>query len=61
MASPYRRQALELYRLLIRGASHVMPTQAGRDFMIRRVRSEFRAHRNETDIPRSAKLRLQVK
>ena len=41
--------ALELYRLLLRSTRMYIPTKAGRAFAQERIRSEFRAHKYESD------------
>eukprot|EP01128_Nolandella_sp_AFSM9_P012779 TRINITY_DN960_c0_g2_i1.p1 TRINITY_DN960_c0_g2~~TRINITY_DN960_c0_g2_i1.p1 ORF type:complete len:103 (-),score=20.89 TRINITY_DN960_c0_g2_i1:141-413(-) len=45
-----RLQALKLYKLLLRAPPHVMPTQAGREFMRERVKLLFRQHQKETNV-----------
>jgi len=52
MAQLYRTQTLELYRLLLRSASLHMPTKTAREFMVERVRTEFRKNAKETDLAR---------
>lgn len=49
MSFLYRAKALELYRLLLTAAKMTLPTKTARDFMIQRVRSEYRRNRNETN------------
>lgn len=49
MSAPSTFQTLRLYKLLLRAPDHVMPTTTARKFMRKRVKEQFRAHREETN------------